>query len=71
MNNRNNLGILNLYNPNKNISTNEFRHYIQQLGTSFLLVGDFNAKSQLFDTDINQPDPTGHRCCSWGHNHKW
>ena len=32
MSNNRKLGILNIYNPNKAISTNEFRFYIQQLG---------------------------------------
>ena len=47
--NSQNLDILNLYNPNKNISKEEMLHYINQLGNSFVIVGDFNAHTPVID----------------------
>lgn len=44
------LDILNVYNPNCNISTNEFSHYFKQLSNKCIVVGDFNAHSRLWDT---------------------
>ena len=43
------LDILNVYNPGENITTDEFIHYIRQLGNKYLILGDFNAHSQLWD----------------------
>ena len=51
--------ILNLYNPNKNITINEIKHYISQLGNRFLIMGDFNAHSYLLDDKVVNSDPTG------------
>ena len=47
---RYNIDILNVYNPNCNISTEEFEHYFSQLSENCLIVGDFNAKNSLWDT---------------------
>ena len=49
----------NIYNPNKNISVNELRHYIAQLGSTFILTGDFNAHNNLLDDNINNPNQSG------------
>ena len=51
---RSGLSILNVYNPNKNISVAELEHYIDQLGSSFLLMGDLNAHTPILcQRDIN------------------
>ena len=47
------ISVLNIYNPNRDVSVPEVVHYISQLGPSFLLVGDLNAHTPLLsDTDI-------------------
>jgi hypothetical protein len=43
------VSILNLYNPNKNVSQQEFTHYFSQLEPSCLIVGDFNAHSPIWE----------------------
>ena len=42
--------ILNLYNPNKSILAAEFEHYFNQLGEYRIIVGDFNAHNNIWDT---------------------
>ena len=44
------IDILNLYNPNQNISANKFINYFKQLNNSKVIVGDFNAHHQMWDT---------------------
>lgn len=51
--------ILNLYNPNKNISVAEFEHYIKQLGTRYIITGDFNAHTPVLSTHTTVCNPTG------------
>ena len=41
--------IVNIYNPNNNIKKEELKHYIQQLGASFIICGDLNAHSPILD----------------------
>ena len=41
--------ILNVYNPNENVSPQEFNHYFHQLEPSCLIVGDFNAHSPIWE----------------------
>jgi len=41
--------IINVYNPCQNISTAELNHYFSQMGPSRLIVGDFNAHSQMWE----------------------
>ena len=53
------VNILNIYNPGKPVQKNEFKHYIQQLGNNYILVGDFNAHSKLLDTQCVRPNYTG------------
>jgi hypothetical protein len=48
------LDILNLYNPNKLISVAEFKHYFSQLGRHCIVVGDFNAHNNIWDTRSNE-----------------
>lgn len=43
------INIMNIYNPHKDITHAEISHYIQQLEPSFILVGDFNAHSPMWD----------------------
>lgn len=42
--------IANVYNPHKNILLQEFNHYIHLLGEKFIITGDFNAHSPLWDS---------------------
>uniref|UniRef100_A0A2P2I2N0 Pol-like protein n=2 Tax=Hirondellea gigas TaxID=1518452 RepID=A0A2P2I2N0_9CRUS len=51
--------VLNLYNPSKNITLSELRHYLLQLGQRFIIVGDFNAHSQLLDSSCIRSNMTG------------
>ena len=44
------MDILNIYNPNQSISTEEFSFYFDQLDSNKLIVGDFNAHHPLWDT---------------------
>ena len=40
---KNKIDILNLYNPNGTVISNEFKHYFNQLNNEKVIVGDFNA----------------------------
>lgn len=53
------LNILNIYNPNKSVTVNEFDHYISQLGDKYLVVGDFNAHTPILDTNCRRSNFTG------------
>ena len=44
------LDIINLYNPNKNISKEEWVHYIVQAEDSKIIIGDFNAHHRNWET---------------------
>ena len=41
--------VVNVYNPGKDITTEEFSHYINRCNRKFILVGDFNAHHPLWD----------------------
>ena len=56
--NNDKIDILNLYNPNENISKEEFRFYFEQLGSSHIVSGDFNGHHSLWD-DRQMANPTG------------
>ena len=43
------ISILNIYNPSENVTLDEILHYMDQLGNSFVMVGDYNAHSPLWD----------------------
>jgi hypothetical protein len=43
------VSILSLYNPNRNVTRQEFEHYFSQLEPSCLIVGDFNAHSPAWE----------------------
>ena len=45
------LDLVNVYNPCKNITYEEFKHYVSQLEKSHILVGDFNAHSPLWNVN--------------------
>lgn len=53
------ISILNLYNPNKNITSDEFMHYIAQLGRTYVLVGDYNAHTLLLNSKCRRRNATG------------
>lgn len=44
-----NIRIANIYNPHKSIYIQEFNHYLDILGSKFIMIGDFNAHSPLWD----------------------
>jgi len=46
------LDILNVYNPNNNISYSEFEHYLNQIGNHKMMLGDFNGHHAIW----NQPN---------------
>ena len=52
------IDIMNIYNPNENISKEEFIYYFNQLNTSHVITGDFNAHHNLWD-NINNENITG------------
>ena len=54
-----NIMILNVYNPCKDISVEEFKHYISQLGDSFIIMGDFNAHCSTLDPADDRSNRTG------------
>ena len=43
------IDILNVYNPHKVIKKEEYLHYISQLHTSYIMLGDFNSHSTLWE----------------------
>ena len=51
--------LVNLYNPNEDITEAEFEHYIHQIGDRFLLVGDFNAHTPILDSKCKKRNKTG------------
>ena len=53
------LNILNIYNPNKNVTVEEFEHYLGMIGNKFLAIGDFNAHSPVLDSTVRSSNPTG------------
>ena len=50
--NKNNepIDIMNLYNANFDVTKEEFNHYFKQLNRKKIIVGDFNARSYMWDT---------------------
>ena len=51
--------ITNLYNPNEDITEQEFEHYIQQIGEKFIMVGDYNAHTPMLDQKCKRANKTG------------
>lgn len=44
------IAIVNVYNPNLNISLEELRHYCSQITGEMIMIGDFNAHSPTWDS---------------------
>lgn len=53
------LKILNVYNPNQPVTTEEYEHYIAQLGDKYLIVGDYNAHTPILDTSCRRRNFAG------------
>ena len=53
------IDIVNVYNPNKNVTANELRFYINQLSSKFVICGDFNAHSRLLNENTTVSNQTG------------
>ena len=53
------LDVVNIYNPSKNITTDEFLHYFSQLGCKYIMTGDYNAHSPQWDAR-GRYNETGH-----------
>ena len=51
--------ILNMYNQGKAATVMELRHYIEQLGSKYIIVGDLNAHSKVLDSRCCRPNFTG------------
>ena len=47
---RTKIDIMNIYNHGANIAQQEYNHYFQQLGNNSIIVGDFNAHHEQWDT---------------------
>ena len=45
------IDILNAYNPNENISENEIDFYFKQLSKNKIIIGDFNAHHEMWDSN--------------------
>ena len=54
------LDILNLYNPNAAITSQELMFFVDQLSNPYLVTGDFNAHSPLLASSCMRADATGH-----------
>ena len=58
--NNNNFTLLNLYNqPNKNYNLNHLSNILNGFQDPFLILGDFNAHSPLWDYNCQSPDNAG------------
>lgn len=44
------IDIVNIYNPQKNVTYDEIKHITSQLTNNFIVIGDFNAHSPMWDT---------------------
>ena len=53
------LFILNIYNPNKNVTIQEIEHYLNQLGDIYLIIGDLNAHTALLNSETRRSNQTG------------
>ena len=43
--------IINLYNPGKNLSKDEFLHYFKQCRNKFIICGDFNGHHHMWESN--------------------
>ena len=53
------IDILNIYNPNRVVSEQEFSFYLNQLGNRVVMLGDFNAHHNLWDNRVVRPCQSG------------
>ena len=53
------LNLLNVYNPHKSVSFAEMNHFLSQLGSHYIVVGDFNAHSPILNSTVRCPNATG------------
>ena len=53
------INLINVYNPNESLTYLELKHYLDQLGDTFILTGDFNAHSPLLVDEVNRADVSG------------
>ena len=57
--NRSKLSVLNIYNPNLNVSKAEIAHYTAQLSSKFMIIGDMNAHTPLLSSNCVRSNSTG------------
>lgn len=57
--NKGSIIIMNIYNPNLNVTLLEMMHYVGQLGNKYMILGDFNAHSTILSSNGNRQNPTG------------
>ena len=51
--------IILIYNPCKEITTEEFNHYFEQIEGEGVICGDFNAHHSNWESTVNRPNTTG------------
>ena len=51
--------VFSIYNPNKNVTSDEIEFYINQLGNKYVIIGDFNAHSPVLSSRCTRRDHTG------------
>ena len=53
------MSILNIYNPNQIIDTNEYTHYFEQMGTIKIVAGDFNSHNKWWGGPEDENNKAG------------
>ena len=53
------ISLLSIYNPNERVTVQEFQYYIGQLGTTYVILGDFNAHTVKLDTNTPRTNFAG------------
>ena len=51
--------LFHIYNPNKNLTIQELKHYLNQLGSQYIIAGDFNAHTRILSDNDHTANPTG------------
>ena len=49
---------LHIYNPNENELTRKLKHYMDPMGQTYLIIGDFNSKSPLVESKCRERNET-------------
>jgi len=52
--NQHEMAIFNFYNPNKNVTKDELKYYIDKLGDTFVMIGDLNAHTPVLDNKYHK-----------------